>query len=415
MIFAHKYRIVIDIIHVMELKDIKKEPKYLKHFLAEDTIDEKDIEALCKWLQTTPRLTMGSLTAEFEDRCGAYWGRRHAVFCNSGSSANFLMYAALDASGIIKNKKVIVPSAGWPTTVAPAMQLGFEPIMCEADPETFGLDLNHLESLLKEHNPATVIMVQVLGIPNKMDEILALKEKYGFILLEDACAAMGASYKGKPVGSFGDMSSFSFYFGHQISTIEGGLVLTNNKELSDTLLMLRSHGWDKDLDETARSNKRSKYPDKVSDYHAHFFFQIPGYNLRNTDLGAFLGLRQLAKMDWLIGRRNENHLLYQKLLGPKFSFQKAPENSIICSIHFAMLAKDNNAQHEIYKTLLANKIETRIFAAGNLGRHPFWFERYGEFHAPMADRLYDTGIFLPNHPSLAKESIEFISKVALEA
>lgn len=397
----------------MDLKNIKHELKYLEHFLAEDTIDNKDIDALCEWLKSYPRLTKSALTAQFEAKCNAYWGRKYSIFCNSGSSANFLMYAALDQSGMLRNKKVIVPSAGWPTTIAPAMQLGFQPIMCESDPDTFGLDLSCLEHLLKKHNPATVIMVQVLGVPHKMNELLKLKEKYGFRLLEDACAAMGASYKGRPVGSFGDMSSFSFYFGHQISTIEGGLVLTDNEKLNDVLVMLRSHGWDKDLSHTKRSELRAKY--NVSDFNSHFFFYMPGFNLRNTDLGAFLGLRQLDKMDWLIKRRSENHALYQKLLGHRFSFQKAPEGSVVCSIHFAMLARNKEEQSKIFVSLLENKVETRIFSAGNLGRHPFWFERYGEFRAPVADRLHDTGIFLPNHPSLKPKDVEFISKVVLEA
>lgn len=399
----------------MDLKDIKHDLKYLKYFLAEDTIDAEDIRALCGWLRTIPRLTQGGLVREFEKRCCGYWGRQHSVFCNSGSSANFLMYAALLYSGLLKNKKVIVPSAGWPTTIAPAIQLGFEPIMCESDPDTCGLDLECLEHLLIKYNPATVIMVQVLGVPHKMDKLLALKDKYRFFLLEDACAAMGSSYRDKQVGSFGDMSSFSFYFGHQISTIEGGLVLTDNKDLNDILLMLRSHGWDKDLDVDTRQTKRARYTDNVSDYHSHFFFHIPGLNFRNTDLGAFLGLRQLAKMDWLIRRRNENHLLYQRLLSPQFSFQNAPPGSTICSIHFLALTRNRVEQRKVYTSLLANKIETRIFAAGNLGRHPFWFERYGEFRAPVADRLYNTGIFLPNHPSLTKENVEFISNVVLNA
>ena len=397
----------------MDLEEIKQHARSIKHFLAEDTIDDKDIDELISWLKSYPRLTKGALTHEFEAKCGAYWGRTYSVFCNSGSSANFLMYAALDASGVLKNKKVIVPSTGWPTTIAPAIQLGFEPIMCESDPDTFGLDLDCLENLLKKHNPGTVIMVQVLGVPHKMDELLVLKAKYGFVLLEDACAAMGASYKGKPIGSFGDMASFSFYFGHQISTIEGGLVLTNDKKLNNALLMLRSHGWDKDLDEQTRKELRAQYG--VSDFHSHFFFYLSGLNLRNTDLGAFLGIRQLDKMDYLIKRRNENHLLYQKFLKDRVQFQKAPENSVICSIHFAMLAKNKDEQIKIYEALVRHNIETRIFSAGNLGRHPFWFEKYGEFRAPVADRLHDAGLFLPNHPSLQKENVEFIAKVVLEA
>ena len=191
----------------------------LKYCLAEDTIDKNDINALIEWLKTYPRLTKGELTLKFEKKWSDWLGKKYSVFCNSGSSANLLMYYALLLSGVLKNKKIIVPSVGWVTTIAPAIQFGFEPIMCEADKDTFGLDLKHLEELLQKHNPSAVIMVQVLGVPHKMDELMALKEKYGFILLEDACAAMGASYHGKRVGSFGDMSSASLYFGHQISTI----------------------------------------------------------------------------------------------------------------------------------------------------------------------------------------------------
>ena len=186
-----------------------------KFYLAEDTINQKDIDQLIKWLAGYPRLTKGEITVQFEEKWGKWLGRSYSVFCNSGSSANLLMYYALLLSGRLKNKKVVVPSVGWVTSIAPAIQFGFEPIMCEADKETFGLDLNHLESLVQTHSPSTVLLVQVLGVPHKMDEMMRLKEKYGFFLLEDACAAIGASYQNRKVGSFGDMGSFSFYFGHQ--------------------------------------------------------------------------------------------------------------------------------------------------------------------------------------------------------
>ncbi|MCX6702394.1 MAG: DegT/DnrJ/EryC1/StrS family aminotransferase, partial [Candidatus Wolfebacteria bacterium] len=188
------------------------------------------------------------------------------------------------------------------TTVAPAIQFGFEPIMCEADPDTFGLDLNHLEKILEKENPGTVIMVQVLGVPHKMEKIMALKEKYGFILLEDACAAEGSSYKGQKVGTFGDMASFGLYFGHQISTIEGGLISTNRKDFYDLLVMLRSHGWANDIDKETKAAMLEKY--KIDDFHAPFVFFHPGFNLRSTDLSAFLGLLQMDKMDWLAKRRH---------------------------------------------------------------------------------------------------------------
>jgi len=392
---------------------INKSKMEIKYHLAEDTIDKEDINQLIEWLKTYPRLTKSKLTLDFEKKWSNWVGKKYSVFCNSGSSANLLMFNALLLSGVLKNKKVIVPSVGWVTTIAPAIQLGFEPIMCEADKDTFGLDLNHLEKLLQKHNPSTVIMVQVLGVPHKMDELLALKQKYGFILLEDACAAMGASYHGKRVGSFGDMSSFSLYFGHQISTIEGGLVSTDNKLFNDLLLLLRSHGWSKDLDKESHNQLVEKY--NIDDFHSPFIFYEPGFNLRSTDLNAFLGIRQIDKMDWLINRRGENHAIYKKLLGDYLYTQKAPSDSAICSIHFGALAKDNEERKKIVKVLEENGIETRIFSAGNLGLHPFWYNRYGKASFPMADRIHHTGFFLPNNPSLNPKDIEFISQVVLNS
>ena len=384
----------------------------IKYFLAEDTIDKQDIDKLIDWLKTYPRLTKGPLTLEFEKKWSDWIGQKHSVLCNSGSSANLMMYYCLLLSGRLKNKKIIVPSVGWVTTISPAIQLGFEPIMCEADPDTFGLDLGHLEELIQKHDPGSVILVQVLGLPHKIEKVLELKEKHNFFLLEDACAALGSSYKGKKVGSFGDMASFSFYFGHQISVIEGGAVSTNDPGFKDLLLMIRSHGWDKDLGLDKKGELIKKY--HVDNFHAPFVFYIPGFNLRSTDLNAFIGLGQIEKMDWLAKRRDENHSLYAQLLGRKLYIQKwNPQDSLICSIHFGALAKDTEERRKIVKALEDNGIETRIFSAGNLGLHPFWFERYGEFHAPTADRIHHTGFFLPNNPSLKKEDIEFISKVVL--
>lgn len=396
------------------MADIAEKTPPIKYHLAEDTIDEKDIDALAAWLKTYPRLTKGKLTLEFEAKWSKWIGTKYSVFCNSGSSANLLMYYALLISGKLKNKKVIVPSVGWVTSIAPAIQFGMEPIACEADPDTFGLDLVHLEKLLKEHNPGSVLLVQVLGVPHKMPELLALKKKYGFFLMEDACAAVGAGAYGKKCGAFGDMGAFSFYFGHQISTIEGGMVSTDDKELNDLLLMLRSHGWSKDLPLESHQALVKKY--KIDDFHSPFVFYEPGFNVRSTDLNAFIGLGQIDKLDWIVSRRNENHARYKKHLGDEFYIQKAATpDAQICSISFGLLAKSTEQRRSIVKALVANGIETRIFSAGNLGQHPFWYNRYGKASFPMADRIHHNGLFLPNNPSLKPQDVDFIAKTVLDA
>lgn len=381
--------------------------------LAQDTIDRQDIDHLIDWLRTYPRLTKGAVTLDFERQWSAWLGRPYSMHCNSGSSANLLMYYALLRSGKLRNTNVIVPSVGWVTSIAPAIQFGFTPVMCEADPDTFGLDLNHLEDLLKQHEAHTVLLVQVLGVPHRMKDLQTLKNRYGFYLLEDACAAIGAEYEGRKVGTFGDMASFSFYFGHQMSTIEGGMVSTDDKQFADLLLMLRSHGWSKDLDQACHQDLISQY--QIDDFHSPFVFYEPGFNLRSTDLNAFIGIEQLHKLDWMTGRRQANHERYLQHLGGRFYTQRPPQDSKVASISFGLLADSPDQRRRIVRALVAEGVETRIFSAGNLGLHPFWMNRYGKASFPVADRVHHCGFFLPNHASMEEQDVTQISRIVLEA
>lgn len=381
----------------------------IKYFLAKETIDDKDINALCDWLKTYPRLTKGALTLEFERKWADYIGTKYSVFCNSGSSANHLMVYAAMATGKMKNKKIVVPSVGWVTTVSPAMQFGLEPIMVGADKKTFGIDLEELEKVCEQHNPAVVIFVQVLGVPHHKEKLLELQKKFDFILLEDACAALGARYSdGTMVGKVGDMSSFSFYFGHQLSTIEGGMVNTDSKELYDMLIMLRSHGWGKDLDQEAYDKLIKE--NGVDDFHKPFTFFVPGFNLRGTDLQAFIGIRQVEKAEWVSQNRNRIHLRYAENLKGLLQFQDWGNNMPV-SISFGALAKSKEQRTNIVKALVANGVETRIFSAGNLGRHPFWSKAYGEFRQEMSDKIHECGFFLPSDPTLKNEDVDFICHI----
>lgn len=382
-----------------------------KYPLVADTITAEDNITRAKWLMTNPRLTMGPLVKKYEDKWSAWVGRKYSRACSSGSSANLLMYAALLESGKLRNKKVIVPSAAWVTTVAPAIQLGFKPIMCESNYRNFSLDTEHLKYLLKHNDPATVIMVQVLGVPGDMDEIMSLKDKHGFFLLEDACAAMGSSYRGQKVGTFGDMSSVSTYFGHQFSTVEGGIVSTNNEEFDTLILMLRSHGWINGLKPEKRLEILRKY--EIEDIGTGFVFPYAGYNFRLSDDHAFIGLRQLDRMDWLVERRSANHLLYQKLLKNHFGFQVFEKDTISCSIHFCALAGSYVERNFIISFLEKNGIETRPFTSGNQGLQPYWFKKYGKFNGQIATKLYRCGFFLPNYPKLTQSDIEYICSVAI--
>ena len=384
----------------------------IKYFLADETIDRNDIKELQEWLATNPWLTQGKLVLEFEERWAKWLGVSFATFVNSGSSANLLMYYSLLMSGRLRNNKVVVPAVSWATTVAPAIQLGFEPIMCEAAPDDFGLDMDHLERILINHNPSSVIIVTVLGVPNDMGTLLEFKSKYDFVLMEDACAATGSKYLGQLLGSFGDLSSFSFYFGHHLSTIEGGMVCTNDAKLHDILLQVRSHGWAKDLDVESEIQQMSEH--EIMDFNRPFTFYYPGFNVRSTDLNARIGLSQMSKIDRVVQRRIENHEVYQSrfLESPNFRCQVSV-GSVICSISFASLAESEQHRKQIAEVLKKSGIETRPIGGGNMSRQPFWNNRYGSTEFPVADRIHSTGFQLPNHPLITKDDVHQICDIVL--
>ena len=380
----------------------------IKYPLAKETITEVEIQRLIEWLKKYPRLTKGELTVEFEKKWAEYIGTKYSVFVNSGSSANLLMIYALKELGKL-NGKVIVPSVGWVTTISPLLQFGIEPVMVDADKKTFGIDLEQTEFLLKTEEISAIIFVQVLGVPHYKEELLRLSEKYNVPLMEDSCAALGSSYEdGTMVGQVGDMSTFSFYFGHQFSTIEGGMINTDDEDLYHMLLMLRSHGWGKDLPNDLYKQLMEK--NDIDPFHEPFTFLIPGFNLRSTDLQAFIGLRQVEKADWISEMRTENHIEYAKQLDGHFEFQDWG-NDNPCSISFGALAESKEHRKEVVNRLVENNIETRIFSAGNLGLHPFWVNRYGEFHGEVADKIHSRGFFLPNYPELEIDDIYYITGV----
>ena len=382
----------------------------IKYPLAKETITEVEIQRLIEWLKTNPRLTKGELTVEFEKKWADYIGSKYSVFTNSGSSANLLMIYTLKELGRL-NGKVIVPSVGWVTTISPLLQFGIEPVMVDADKKTFGIDLEQTEFLLKTEEISAIIFVQVLGVPHYKEELLKLSEKYNVPLLEDSCAALGSSYEdGTMVGRVGDMSTFSFYFGHQFSTIEGGMINTDDEDLYHMLLMLRSHGWGKDLPKDLYKQKMND--NNVDSFHEPFTFLVPGFNLRSTDLQANFGLMQIEKADWISEMRTENHIEYAKQLDGHFEFQDWG-NDNPCSISFGALAESKEHRKEVVNRLVENNIETRIFSAGNLGLHPFWVNRYGEFHGEVADKIHSRGFFLPNYPELEIDDIEFICSVVV--
>ena len=375
-----------------------------KYPLASDTIDENDIDSLINWLRTNPRLTMGEVTKQFERKWADFIGTNYSVYLNSGSSANLLMVYSLLNAGKLKNNKFLVPSCGWATTLSPFIQFGIEPIMVDAEDGNYNIDLNIVEDYLKLGDIDGFIFVHVLGVPHRRKELSYLKEKYGCYILEDSCASVGAKYDNESyVGTLGDMSSFSFYFGHQLSTIEGGFINTDDEFLYEELLKLRSHGWVKDVVNDEYRN----------DENFPFIFNEPGFNVRSTDLQAYIGLRQLEKAERIFSKRNENHMRYVEKLNDRFELQDC-ENTTPVSLHIGILAESNKHRKEVIEECNKNSIETRVWSHGNLGKHKFWTSRYGEFSGEVANKIYERGFIVPTHPFLELKNIDFISEICNE-
>ena len=284
--------------------------------LADNTITTDELENLSKWVTSNPQLTKGDLTLEFERIFADYIGSQYAIYVNSGSSANLLMIYSLLESGRLRNKQAIVPAVSWITTLSPLVQLGFTPHLCESDSETLGVDLNHFEQLCKEHRPAVAIIVHVLGHPNKMKELVSICQKYDVLLLEDACEALGTVQDYNKLGNFGVAGSFSFYYGHHISTIEGGMVTSNDNELYNIMLSIRSHGWSRDVEGYYKVSWAKEH--NIDPVRELYTFYYPGFNLRSTDLNAFLGISQMQKIDEIAERREQNFIQYQSRLAKRF-------------------------------------------------------------------------------------------------
>jgi CDP-6-deoxy-D-xylo-4-hexulose-3-dehydrase len=214
------------------------------------------------------------------------------------------------------------------------------------------------------------------------------------------------------LGTFGQMSTFSFFYGHHLSTIEGGMVCTDNEALNDILLQIRSHGWAKNL--APEKEEKQARDHGVIEFNRPFTFYYPGFNVRSTDLNARIGLSQLARVDHVVQRRVENHKLYQARIqdAPGFHCQ-VNDRAEICSISFAALAASQEHRERIARALRSKDIETRPLGGGNMSMQPFWSDRYEVTAFPVADRIHTTSFQLPNHPLLTPDDINFICDAVL--
>lgn len=372
--------------------------------LAQDTITNSDIDNLCKWLSSYPRLTKDKLTIEFETKWSQWLGKKYSIFVNSGSSANLLMLYALKLSNRLKNSKIVLPCLAWSTTVSPAIQFDFDIILCDSDKNNLGIDIDSLEKIFIDQDPSCLMVANILGFPNSFNEIKNLCEKYNVILLEDSCESVGSIYGNLKTGCFGLMSTFSTYFGHHFSTIEGGLISTDDFELYEILLSIRSHGWDRDLSKNTAEKLRES--NNIDNFDSLYTFYYPGFNVRATEIQAFLGINQLDSIDQRNQKRYEIFLQYDELI--ENNFWKIKSNNFISNFAYPIIHPNRN---NIAKNLIENNIECRPLVCGSISKQPFYTKIYGEQSFEFADLVHKHGMYLPNHPSLSADDVTKICTI----
>lgn len=389
-------------------------PLAVDHYeLASTTWDSAEYDAMQRVI-ASGQFTMGKTVQAFEAAFAQTVGSRFAVMVNSGSSANLLMVAALmyRKQGALKaGDEVIVPAVSWPTTYYPLAQYGLKLKFVDIDPLTLNYDLDALAEAVSDQTRCLMV-VNLLGNPHDFDRIQSIIGERDIVLIEDNCESLGAVYNGRQAGTFGVMGSFSSFFSHHISTMEGGLIATDDEELYQILLCLRSHGWTRNLP------KENLICGTKSDnaFEEAFRFILPGYNVRPGELHAAIGLEQLKKLPDIIRERRANAAYFVEQFAdhPIFDTQREVGESSWFGFSFVIKPEVTYiTRAQVIAKLEAARIDCRPIVAGNFAKNEvcrhFDYSIHGD-NLPNATRIDERGFFVGNHHFPISEKIDYLAE-----
>ena len=374
-----------------------------KHFpLMRNNILRKDLDAVIRLLRTEdPILTSGKFVKEFEEAWSNWLGVKYSVFVNSGSSANFLSMALLKLQ-FPKGGEVIVPPLTWVSDIVSVIANGFTPVFVDIDMNTLGMNSSRIIKRLTSKTRA-VFITHAQGFNALTKELLGELRSRKIHLIEDVCESHGATHNSKKLGSIGWLSNFSFYYAHHLSTIEGGMVCTNDEQAYERLRMLRAHGLVREIQSTKLANKFKK---ENPDLSPEFIFAIPGYNFRNNEIGGVLGLSQLKRLDKNIIKRNKNFELFLNLIDSKKFFVEFNLKGM-SNYAFNLIIRKPDHQFALRLMNAMNKygIEFRRGSAGggNQTRQPYLKEfvsKGAHRRLVVTEHIHYFGFYLGNYPSL---------------
>jgi CDP-6-deoxy-D-xylo-4-hexulose-3-dehydrase len=387
-----------------------KIPLMRKAFLRE----EETKKALAAFILTADRLSMDVECKKFENKFAEYQQSKHAVLFNSGGSANLAMLQALKNLGKLKEgDKVGFSALTWATNTMPIIQLGMVPVALDCQPATLNTMSCHLLERLQTTDLHALFITNILGFTGDIDVIKQICEARNIILIEDNCESLGTELPEGRTGNFGIGGSFSFFVAHHMSTIEGGMVCTNDDDFAEMLRIVRANGWDRNLTVEQQQKWRTKFGIE-SEFQAKYTFYDLGYNFRPTEITGFLGQYQMQFLEENITKREQNYLRIEKVIkeNPDFVYLKHDHINTLSTFAFPLVCKTPELRRYYLDKFIQAGVEIRPMIAGNMQEQPFYKKYVNELYdMPGADMMHANGFYCGNYPELLEEDLVIIENL----
>jgi CDP-6-deoxy-D-xylo-4-hexulose-3-dehydrase len=373
--------------------------------------EAKTKRALAKFILGTDRLSMGEQCLQFEQSFAKKQGREFAVFVSSGSMANLLLVQALINLGRLKlGDKIGFSALTWSTNVMPLIQLGLVPVPLDCNPDTLNVSPEILEK--KAGELKGLFLTNVLGFCDDIEKIKAICESNDIVFFEDNCESLGSKVGETLLGNFGQASTFSFFVGHHMSTVEGGMICTDDAELYKALTMGRAHGWDRNLNPEDQKKLRDQHG--VNEFYSRYTFYDLAYNARPSEINGFLGNQQVQYFDEIVSKRHQNYLAFAKAVGKNKDFftYKLDHMSTVSNFAMPLICRDKAKAQKYKQRFTDAKVEIRPVIAGNMTKQPFYQKYNRDVEAcPASDIVHANGFYFGNNAEMNPGEIQTLVKL----
>ena len=370
-------------------------------------------QKLSKFILESKKFSMGDYCKNFEEQFSVKQSRKYSVYVNSGSSANLLLIQSILNMGLLKKgDKVAFSALTWATNVMPLIQLGLEPIPLDCELETLNCSsqtISEIEGL------KAIFLTNTLGFSDDIDTIRSYCKDNNILLLEDNCESLGSIVGGELLGNYGFASTFSFFAGHHISTIEGGMVCTDDEELYHQLLMTRSHGWNRSLPKEERIKLSKKYA--VDSFYSQYTFFDLAYNIRPTEINGFLGTIQINYWDEIVGNRSNNFKVFLESLNSNQDFitMRLSHMDLVSNFAVPLICKDKDTLIKYKIKFENNDVEIRPIITGDITKQPFFKKYISSFSTcKNAEFIHENGFYFGNNPELTTDEVSLLNSLLKE-